>query len=132
MWGSIRGRVGGGCMGGLIVWVGALPAGPEVSVRFLCLDERVVIADLWLAEWSMRGIARELARNVNPRDGYYGPYSADVRARERRLRPRVKKIEACPRQREVVQGMLDEKLSPSRSRRLRRDHPEDPEYRVSH
>ena len=124
--------------------MGALPAGPEPSARFLSFEERVVIADARLAGVSMRKIAarlgrspstvsREIARNAHPTGGGYRPYAADIRARERRARPRGGKIAAGPRLRAAVQAMLDEKLSPEQiAARLRREHPEEPEYRVSH
>ena len=128
--------------------VGGLPAGPEPSARFLSLEERVVIADMRLAGCSMRKIAvelgrspstvsREIARNAHvgdyPSEWAYRPYAADLKARARRLRPRVGKIAACPRLRAAVQAGLDDRLSPEQiAARLRRDHPEDPEYRVSH
>ena len=124
--------------------VARLPARPEPSARFLSLDERVAIADLWRAGASMRAIAarlgrapstvsREIARNTNPRDGHYGPYAADRRAIERRARPRIGKMASHPRLRAAIQAMLDEKFSPEQiAARLRREHPDDPEYRVSH
>ena len=126
------------------VGVGGLPAGPEPSARFLSLEERVVIADLRLAGASMRKIAaelgrspstisREIARNAHPTGGGYRPYAADIRARERRARPRGGKIAASAHLRAAVQVMLDDRLSPEQiAARLRRDHPDDPEYRVSH
>jgi IS30 family transposase len=126
------------------VGVGALAAGPEPSARFLSLEERIVLADMRLAGASMRKIAaelgrsastvsREIARNAHPTGGGYRPYAADVRARERRLRPRTGKIAACPRLRAAVQDKLDDRLSPEQiAARLRRDHPEDPELHVSH
>ena len=126
------------------VGVGALAAGPEPSARFLSLEERIVLADMRLAGASMRKIAaelgrsastvsREIARNAHPTGGGYRPYAADVRARERRLRPRTGKIAACPRLRAAIQDKLDDRLSPEQiAARLRRDHPEDPELHVSH
>jgi IS30 family transposase len=123
--------------------VGALPAGPEPSARFLSLEERVVIADLRLAGVSMRKIAaelgrsastisREIARNAHPTGGYR-PYAADIRARERRARPRGGKIAASAHLRGAIQAMLDQRLSPEQiAARLRREHPDDLEYRVCH
>ena len=124
--------------------VAALPARPEPSARFLSIDERLVIADLWLAGRSMRFIAaelgrspstisREIARNRHARDREYRPYAADQRAAARRLRPRIGKLTAAPRLRAAVQQLLDDKLSPEQiAGRLRRDHPDDLEMRVSH
>jgi IS30 family transposase len=116
----------------------------------LSVDERVVIADGLAAGRSMRAIAaglgrspstisREVARNATTgnrgwaSDRQYRPYGADVKARTRRLRPRPGKIAASPRLRAAIQAMLDDKLSPEQvAARLRRDHPGDPEMRVSH
>jgi len=121
-----------------------LPARPEPSARFLSLEERVVIADMLQARCSMRKIAeklgrspstisREIARNGYPRDREYRPYAAEHKAIARRARPRAGKIAACPRLRAAIQTMLDDRLSPEQiAARLRRDHPDDPEYRVSH
>jgi IS30 family transposase len=130
--------------------VAALPASPEPSARFLSLEERVAIADMRLAGRSLRSIAadlgrspstisREIARNGYvgergfPSDREYRPYAADMKARARRARPRSGRFVACPRLRAAVQGMLDERLSPEQiAARLRREYPDDPEYRVSH
>jgi IS30 family transposase len=124
--------------------VAALPARPEPSVRFLTLAERIAIADLRRAGISMRKIAvelgrsastvsREIARNAHPTGGEYRPYAADLRARERRARARAGKIAGCPRLRAAVQGLLDDRLSPEQiAARLRREHPGEPEYHVSH
>ena len=133
----LHGRVDG-------VGVGALPAGPEPSARFLSLEERTVIADMRREGCSMRSIAarlgrspstvsREIDRNAHPTHGGYQPFAADRRARERRARPRGGKIASCEPLRAAIQAMLDEKLSPEQiAGRLRRDHPEEPEYHVSH
>lgn len=77
--------------------------------------------------------SRENAPNGYLRDNDYRPYAADMKARARRVRPRNRKTAACPRLREAIQRMLDEGLSPEQiSGRLRRDHPDDLEHRVSH
>jgi IS30 family transposase len=126
------------------VGAAGLPAVPAASARFLTVGERVVIADLVLAKVSLRSIAaglgrsvstvsREIARNGHPETGSYRPYAADQRAAARRARPRGGKIAADPLLRAAVQGMLEEKLSPEQiAGRLRRDHPDQPEYHVSH
>ena len=115
-----------------------------MSVRFLSLDERIVIADGLRAGRSQRSIAAELGRppstvsreithNRHPESGDYRPYAAHRRAQTRRARPKTGKIAACPELRERVQGMLDDRCSPEQiSRRLRRDHPDRPELHVSH
>jgi len=124
--------------------VAGLPARPEPSARFLSADERVVIADGLQAGRSMRSIAaelgrspstisREIARNQHVRDRVYRPWAADLKARERRVRPRMGKIAGCPRLKAAIQQMLDDKLSPEQAAaRLRRDHPADLELHVSH
>lgn len=130
--------------------VAALPARPEPSARFLSIDERIVIADLWRAGRSMRFIAAELGRSPSTisreiaRNAYIGnrgwasdreyrPYAADMKAQGRRARPRAGKISGCERLRAAIQELLDDKYSPEQvAARLRRDHPEDLELRVSH
>lgn len=103
-----------------------------------------MIADMYLAQCSIRKIgaqlgrspstiSREIARNGYARDGLYRPYAAEHKAIARRARPRQGKIAGCPRLREAVQAGLDDRLSPEQiAARLRRDHPEEPEYHVSH
>ncbi|WP_442974115.1 IS30 family transposase [Saccharothrix sp. NRRL B-16348] len=119
------------------------PAGPQVSSRFLSHDERLVIADLHRAGAGVRAIARELgrqpstisrelARNGDPDNARYLPNVAQSLAERRRPRPRPGRIAANPRLRALVTGMLDDRFSPEQiSRRLRRDHPDDPELHVS-
>ena len=78
-------------------------------------------------------ISREIARNQHVRDRCYRPWAADLKARQRRVRPRTGKIAGCPRLQAAIQAMLDDKLSPEQvAARLRRDHPDDPEMHVSH
>ncbi|GLZ31598.1 IS30 family transposase [Lentzea sp. NBRC 105346] len=121
------------------------PARPEPSSgRFLTVDERIVIADGLRAGRSQRSIAvelgrppstisREIARNSHPGSGDYRPHAAQDRAEQRRPRPKIGKITACPELRDLVQGMLDDRCSPEQiSRRLRRDHPDRPELHVTH
>jgi len=121
------------------------PARPVPSTgRFLSVDERIVIADLWRAGRSQRAIAaelgrppstisREIRRNRHPGSGDYRPHAAQDRAERRRPRPKTGKIAACPELRDLVQGMLDDRCSPEQiSRRLRRDHPDRPELHVTH
>ncbi|WP_407936601.1 IS30 family transposase [Lentzea tibetensis] len=117
---------------------------PSVSARFLCLDERLEIADLRRAGRGVRAIARqlgrdpatisrELAHNSDPGSGDYQPYRAQARAEQRRARPKTGKIAANDELRILLQEMLDDKLSPEQvCRRLRRDHPDRPELHVSH
>ncbi len=114
------------------------------SDRFLSQDERIRIADLVRAGASQAAIAaalgrspstisRELRRNQDPGSGDYHPYAAQQHAEQRRPRPKPSKLAAGPRLHAVVQAMLDSKHSPQQiSNRLRRDHPEQSEWQVSH
>lgn len=115
----------------------------EVASRFLSLDERNLIADrVRQAGTSLRMIAaelgrpvstisRELARNQQP-DGTYHPHAAHGMATARRPRPKVGKLVADPVLRAIVQDGLDVRWSPQQiTRRLRRDHPDRPEWHVT-
>ncbi len=92
------------------------------SIRYLSEQERGVIADRRRAQVSMRGIARELerdvstisrelARNVDEGRGYR-PSTAHRIATARLARPRLRKVAADPILAAVVQGWLDTKWSP--------------------
>lgn len=121
------------------------PAEPvAVSSRYLSLHERIVIADrVRQPGVSLRAIAvqldrpvstisRELGRNQQP-DGSYQPHQAHARAAVRRSRPKVGKLAADPVLRAVVQDGLDQRRSPQQiACRLRRDHPDRPEWHVAH
>ncbi|WP_436536721.1 IS30 family transposase [Actinoplanes sp. HUAS TT8] len=114
------------------------------SDRYLSQDERIRIADLVRAGSSQAAIAaglgrspstisREIRRNQDPDSGDYHPYAAQQHAEQRRPRPKPSKLAASPQLHTVVQAMLDSKYSPQQiSRRLRRDHPEQSEWHVSH
>ncbi|WP_438938446.1 IS30 family transposase [Amycolatopsis orientalis] len=119
--------------------------GPLVPVtRFLSPEERLLIADLARTGHGPREIgrrlgrpastvSRELDRNADPASGEYLPYSAQARADARRPRPKPGKIATNPELRDRIQGMLDDRCSPEQaSRRLRRDHPDQPELHVVH
>jgi IS30 family transposase len=119
------------------------PAGREISARFLSAAERIVIADRVREKASLRSIATELGRapstisrethrNRQP-DGGYRPYAAHALAAARRPRPKISKIAADPVLRARVQDGLDQRWSPQQiTRRLRRDHPDHPEWHVTH
>ncbi|HQV90743.1 MAG TPA: IS30 family transposase [Phycicoccus sp.] len=122
---------------------GRVPAGLlSTSGPALTVDERIQIADLRLAHWSVRAIARELGRapSTISRElrrhsvrGRYGPHGAQRRADERRARPKQGKIGSCPRLRDEIEAGLAQEWSPEQiSCRLRRDFPDDPEMHVSH
>ncbi|WP_416903347.1 IS30 family transposase [Micromonospora echinospora] len=114
------------------------------SGRFLSVDERIVIADLWRAGRSVRSIAaelgrdpstvsREVRRNAHPGSGDYRPHAAQARADARRARPKTGKLAVNPRLRQAVQDGLDRRWSPEQIvRRLRRDFPDQPGMHVTH
>nr|WP_246656693.1 IS30 family transposase [Dactylosporangium vinaceum] len=109
----------------------------------MSVDERVVIADRVRAGVSQAAIAaelgrprctisREIARNGDP-DGGYQPFAAQQRAERRRPRPTLRKRAGNPALRDAVQDLLAGWHSPAQiSARLRRDHPDRRELRVSH
>ncbi|OLZ52548.1 IS30 family transposase [Amycolatopsis coloradensis] len=117
---------------------------PVPATRFLSSDERLLIADLVRAGHGPREIgrrlgrpastvSRELDRNADPASGEYRPYSAQARAEARRPRPKPGKIATNPELRDRIQDMLDDRCSPEQaSKRLRRDHPDQPELHVAH
>ena len=123
----------------------AAPASPvAISARYLSLDERIRIADrIHQPGMSLRTtatelgrpvstIARELDRNQQP-DGTYRPHQAHERAAQRRHRPKTSKLAADPVLRAIVQDGLRARRSPQQiTRRLRRDHPDRPEWHVTH
>lgn len=107
---------------------------PPSSGRYLCLDERLRIADLHLAGSGIRVIARqlgrspatisrELARNTSASTSRraYAPYAAQKRAAEQGLRPKnveVRQRGACVGDTdEVVQTKLCLKWSPEQTGR---------------
>jgi IS30 family transposase len=124
--------------------VSVVSVGREISSRFLSEDERILIADrLRDPTISLRSIAREVGRaastisrekrrNQLP-DGEYRPHAAHRCAAARRARPKIGKIAADPALRALVQDGLDQRWSPQQiTRRLRREHPERPEWHMTH
>jgi IS30 family transposase len=94
---------------------------PELSGRYLSVDERIRIADLKMTGESVRSIAshlkrspstisRELRRN-GARGRRYGPHLAQKRAEQRRRRPKQFKLDR-PELRDIVQSKLCSKWSP--------------------
>jgi len=120
------------------------PAARVVSARYLCLEERLQIADLHLAGASRRAIAaqlgrapstisRELRRN-GPGAGRarYAPYAAHKRAGLRARRPKPFKLEDA-RLALAVQDKLCRKWSPAQiSAHLAGEHGDEAAMRVSH
>ncbi|GAA3456882.1 IS30 family transposase [Dactylosporangium matsuzakiense] len=115
-----------------------------VSARYLSLDERVVIGDRLRAGASPAAIAaelgrprstisREIARNQDPSGGGYQPFAAQQRAEARRPRPKLRKLATAPVLRDLVQDLLQDRLSPQQvAARLRHQHPDRQELHVSH
>jgi IS30 family transposase len=109
---------------------------PELTGRYLSVDERIRIADLKIAGESVRSIARQLGRapstisrelRRNHGRSRYGPHTAQRRAVRRRCRPKEFKLDH-PGLRDVVQSKLCLKWSPEQislhlSERFG-DHPE--------
>jgi IS30 family transposase len=94
---------------------------PELSGRYLSVDERIKIADCKMAGESVRSIAsrlqrspstisRELTRNGG-RGRRYGPHTAQRRAEKRRSRPKEFKLDHREL-RDIVQSKLCSKWSP--------------------
>ena len=92
------------------------------SGRYLCLRERLHMADLLRMGCSLRQIGRELGRHAStikreldrhrdPR-GRYLPHTADHDARSQRRRPRKRKLQANPRLQALVQTKLTSHWSP--------------------
>jgi IS30 family transposase len=112
-------------------------------LRFLGEAERILIADRLREDVSVRAIARALGRpastvsrekqrNQQP-DGVYRPHAAHQMAVARRARPKTGKLAADPVLRAIVQDGLEQRHSPQQiTRRLRRDHPDRPEWHVTH
>ena len=121
---------------------GRRPRSPSQSTLRLSLEEREEISRGLAAGDSFRAIAarlgrapstvcREVAGNGGRR--HYRALVADRAARRRAHRPKPAKLAQCPRLRAEVEAGLAAWWSPQEiSRRLVRDHPDDPEMRVSH
>ncbi|WP_395659831.1 IS30 family transposase [Nocardioides sp.] len=120
------------------------PADLTYSGRYLDRDERYEIARLRDDGHSVREIgrrvgrpastiARELARNRDPRTGRYQPERAHTMAWQRQRRPKASKLAKNPRLRAEVQRLLDKRWSPDQiAGRLRREYPEDEQMQISH
>ncbi|SBW22820.1 IS30 family transposase [Protofrankia symbiont of Coriaria ruscifolia] len=76
-------------------------------------------------------ISREIDRNGGTTA--YRAVEAQRRCEENLARPKERKLEALPRLHDAVNDGLREKWSPQQiSKRLREDHPDDEDMRVSH
>jgi transposase, IS30 family len=77
-------------------------------------------------------IGRELAR-CGPRRGHYAPFAAERRARRLACRPKATKLSKSQRLLAEVEAGLGRRWSPGQiSAKLRVDHPDDQEMRISH
>ena len=120
------------------------PKNTEYSPRYLDHEERHELARLNDAGHSIREIgrrmgrspstiSRELRRNRDGRTQRYFPERAHRLAWERQRRPKPSKIASNPTLMDVVQGMLDKRLSPDQvSGRLRVLYPDNQQMRISH
>ncbi len=113
--------------------------------RLLTLEERFRIKELLVEGRSLRHIARVLERSPSTisreirrgSDGTsrsrYRPTQGHRVSWERRRRPKDLKIPSNPHLLALVQAGLDQRLSPEQIvGRLRREHPGQPEFHVSH
>ena len=76
-------------------------------------------------------IAREIDRNGGAKE--YRAVDAQRRAEDNLRRPKERKLESSERLHDAVNDGLQEKWSPKQiSKRLREEHPDDPEMHVSH
>jgi IS30 family transposase len=110
--------------------------------RHLSMSEREEISRGVAAGESFRQIARRLgrapstvSREVAANGGRqnYRALAADRKATEQRRRPKVCKLAASPRLRQLVNDRLEQKWSPEQiSGWLARTRPDDPELQVSH
>ena len=117
-------------------------AAPEVSDRFLSLQDRLAIADGLQAGLTLTMIAAGIgkhtstvSREVRGRsiDGLYLPYQADNAAAADRARPKQSKLVTNQTLRDAVEDGLSRRLSPEQiSHRLVKDFPDDEGMRVSH
>ena len=116
--------------------------GRNLQGRYLSFAEREEIALGRAAGDSVRTIAARLGRSPSTvsreisrhsgKDGSYRASTAHTRAHERASRPKPAKLVTNVALAERVQQDLQKKYSPEQiAGRLRADHPEDPEMRVS-
>lgn len=113
-----------------------------ISTRYLCLQDRLVIADGLVNGLNLTQIAAAInkhkstvSREVRARsvDGLYLPYQAHQAAAADRARPKESKLVTNQKLRDAVKGGLSRRLSPEQiSHRLVKDFPDDESMRVSH
>ena len=115
---------------------------PEISSRYLCLADRLAIADGLAARQTLTVIAAGIGkhtstvgREIRDRsvDGLYLPYRAHAAAAAARARLKQSKLVTNHNLRQAVQDGLSRRLSPEQiSHRLVKDFPADEGMRVSH
>lgn len=121
---------------------GMAPRQAERSKARLSLAEREEISRGVLANESFRRIAGRIGRSPSTVSrevalaggrARYRAHAAEVSARDRARRPKPFKLVRSPRLREEVEAGLLQRWSPQQiAARLKLDHPDDPELRVSH
>ena len=118
------------------------PAGVVISERYLCLDERLAIADGLINKLTLTAIAAGIGKNkstisrevrAHSIEGLYLPHQAHRDAAAARARPKTSKLVTDPVLRGQVEQGLERKLSPEQiCNRLVKDFPDDESMRVSH
>jgi transposase, IS30 family len=115
---------------------------PEISSRYLCLTDRLAIADGLHTGRTLTVIAAGIgkhtstvSREIRARSvgGLYLPYRAHTAAATARARPKQSKLVTNQNLRQAVHNGLSRRLSPEQiSHRLVKDFPDDEGMRVSH
>ena len=117
------------------------PAEAVTNDRYLCLNQRLAIADGLINKLTLTAIAAgtgkhksTISREVrHSTDGLYLPHQAHRDAAAARARPKTCKLVTDPVPREQVEQGLERKLPPQQiSNRLVKDFPDDESLRVSH
>lgn len=129
----------------LVDWYrGGMDKPKQIDARYLCMDERIAIADMRRAGSGVRAIARtsggapstisrELRRNADDIGGAYGPHRARQMAAHRLRRPKPCKIMPGTPLRDEIKAGPDKHWSPERiSGRLRRGHPDNGSMNACH
>lgn len=102
---------------------GDVPEPTPLHPRYLNETERITIADMYHAGYSIRAIgkalgraastiSREIKRNWHPLAAEYRPYAADQAAKARQKRPKTPKIIANPDLLSLVKDKLAQHWSP--------------------
>lgn len=129
----------------LVDWYrGGMGKPKRIDARYLCMDERITIADMHRAGNSVRAIARtsggapstisrELRRDADQIVGVYGPHRARQMATHRPRRPKPRKIMPGTPLRDEIKTGPDGHWSPEQiSGRLRRGHPDNGSMNACH